>query len=267
MAATLTYRVNTPTLNLRAGPSTTAAKLGVITAGEQLTPLVDSARQPGWIRVNWRGRIGYAAEKFLTPVEVIAAPPQAPAAHGAPAPAAEKRDTDLFKLHPTVREAVAETLQTLEADGAPFRLFEGFRPPERQAWLYAQGRTRPGGVVTKAQAWQSYHQYGLAVDLVLFRDNGWSWSSSGADASLWKRMHEVAHAHGLRPLSFELPHVEFAGPDWRDLQRGRGYPAEGDESWWDALTEASVRWARAGTYPLGPALQLAERPALSGATA
>jgi len=36
--------------------------------------------------------------------------------------------------------------------------------------LYAQGRTKPGAIVTKAKGGQSYHNYGLAVDIVLLVD-------------------------------------------------------------------------------------------------
>lgn len=36
--------------------------------------------------------------------------------------------------------------------------------------LYAQGRTKPGKIVTNAKGGQSYHNYGLAVDIVLLWD-------------------------------------------------------------------------------------------------
>ncbi|MGZ3397697.1 MAG: M15 family metallopeptidase [Caulobacteraceae bacterium] len=174
----------------------------------------------------------------------------------------DRRDTDPLKLHPVVRAAVSAVLETLHGRGVPFQVFEAFRAPERQAWLYAQGRTRPGGIVTKAQAWQSYHQYGLAVDLVLFRQNAWSWSTAGADAGLWTMMHDVAQAHGLRPLSFEAPHVEFAGPDWKDLQQGRGFPPDGNATWLDAVSEAASRWSANHGAPAAPPLHPPERPAL-----
>lgn len=44
------------------------------------------------------------------------------------------------------------------------------RSPATQDQLYSQGRTAPGKVVTWAKGWQSYHQYGLAMDLVLLID-------------------------------------------------------------------------------------------------
>jgi hypothetical protein len=81
------------------------------------------------------------------------------------------RNFDPERLHPIFREKARELLDRLTAEGIPFRLFEGFRSPERQQYLYAQGRTRPGPIVTHARPWTSYHQYGLAGDFVLF-ENG-----------------------------------------------------------------------------------------------
>ena len=39
-----------------------------------------------------------------------------------------------------------------------------------QDGLYAQGRSKPGSIVTNAKGGQSYHNYGLAIDIVLLVD-------------------------------------------------------------------------------------------------
>ncbi len=56
-------------------------------------------------------------------------------------------------------------------------IFEGWRSPARQAFLYSQGRTGAGKIVTHAQAWESWHQYGLAVDFARYSraDKAWTW--------------------------------------------------------------------------------------------
>jgi len=41
------------------------------------------------------------------------------------------------------------------------------RSAATQKMLYCQGRTRPGSIVTNADAWQSPHQYDLAADCQL----------------------------------------------------------------------------------------------------
>jgi peptidoglycan L-alanyl-D-glutamate endopeptidase CwlK len=116
-------------------------------------------------------------------------------------------------------------------------LFEGYRSPRRQQLLYAQGRTLPGPVVTRALPWKSYHQYGLAADFVLFENGQWSWDTSGAKAAWWKRLTGIGRELGLEPLSFEMPHLQLAGLKIEDLAIGR-YPAGGDATWKTALDSA-----------------------------
>lgn len=75
-------------------------------------------------------------------------------------------------LAPRFRDAVAAALDECRQTTTPQGqldaiIFEGFRSSERQAWLYAQGRTRPGAIVTNARtSLTSWHGYGLAVDVV-----------------------------------------------------------------------------------------------------
>ena len=49
-------------------------------------------------------------------------------------------------------------------------VISGLRSWQQQAALYARGRTTPGKRVTNAPAGSSWHNYGLAIDLGLFRD-------------------------------------------------------------------------------------------------
>jgi peptidoglycan L-alanyl-D-glutamate endopeptidase CwlK len=171
-----------------------------------------------------------------------------------------KRQTDFAHLHPVVRSAVKKVLSDLEEANIPFRAFEMYRSPRRQRWLFAQGRTRPGQVVTWVEAWSSFHQYGLAVDFVLFRNNDWSWDDSGPEAAWWTRLHEIGARHGLRPISKEKPHLQFAGCEIGDLKAGR-YPAGGDRSWAENLEATIIDWGSGA--PRAPDI-LPARPSLEG---
>jgi peptidoglycan L-alanyl-D-glutamate endopeptidase CwlK len=146
-------------------------------------------------------------------------------------------NTDPALLHPVFREKAAELLSRFAAEQIPFRLFEGFRSPERQRRLYAQGRTLPGPIVTKALPWKSYHQYGLAGDFVLFENGLWSWDTSGAKAAWWRRLPEFGKELGLEPLRFEMPHLQVLGLKIENLAAGH-YPAGGDATWRAALDTA-----------------------------
>ncbi len=174
----------------------------------------------------------------------------------------DRRTVDLAELHPDARGRFGGVLAKLSAADLPFEIFEAYRTPQRQQWLYAQGRTRSGPIVTKAQAWQSYHQYGLAADFVLKINGIWSWSSSGPWKNAWKDLHRIAEAEGLEPLSWELPHLQVAGLTRQQLQAG-GYPSGGDDGWADHLEGQIASWSGLPEAPPPP--QVAERPGLPDA--
>jgi peptidoglycan LD-endopeptidase CwlK len=141
------------------------------------------------------------------------------------------RQTDLSILHPAMRAAALEVLRQSESESLEFRVFEAYRTPERQTWLYQQGRTVPNtSIVTRARAWESYHQYGLAVDFVLFVNDAWSWETKGELGERWKRLQEIGKTLALEGLSFELPHLQVAGLKLADLRVGK-LPAGGDDAW------------------------------------
>lgn len=171
------------------------------------------------------------------------------------------RNNDLSLLHPKVREAVINVQNALEKEGIPFRVFEGFRYPERQADLYAQGRTKPGKIVTHAEAWRSYHQYGLAVDFVLMENNKWSWDDGSPEKKKWwKRMHELGKQYGLSPLDFEAPHLQISGTSSNALGQGV-YPTNGDDQWAEHLAAVIASWKGSPSAPPSP--DIPSRPAIA----
>lgn len=252
------YKVTASALNLRAKPDKSSPALATMPRGEVVVG-TEANSPPGWVAVNWKEVSGFASAAYLA----AQTPTGAPASALPPAPSVETRDTNLLRLHPVVRRAVTDLLDALKAKGAPFGLFEGYRSPERQAWLYAQGRTRPGSIVTNAEPWKSYHQYGLACDLVLFENNRWSWSEDGPRAAWWRLMAKEAKSCGLRTLSFERPHVEYNGPDWSQMQKGLNFPPDGDASWSENLALNAERWRRGHGSPAAPPIELAERPPMA----
>jgi peptidoglycan L-alanyl-D-glutamate endopeptidase CwlK len=77
------------------------------------------------------------------------------------------------KLHPKVRKEARqiydEICQALTGR-AICRFAFTFRTIAEQDAIYAQGRTKPGKIVTRARGGYSWHNYGLAVDIVLIHD-------------------------------------------------------------------------------------------------
>lgn len=73
---------------------------------------------------------------------------------------------DLKELHPVVKVLAEKLIAECEKQGLKIGISETYRSIERQDYLYSQGRTRPGNVVTNAKgsSMSSYHQWRLAFD-------------------------------------------------------------------------------------------------------
>lgn len=135
-----------------------------------------------------------------------------------------EKGTDL--LHPAMRplaEKLVGRLYDAHMDGeikTLFRPFETYRSPFRQNQLYEQGRTIGGKIVTNARAWESAHQFGLAMDLVPYGRVGgasaykYYWDAPESD---WNFMHRTAKALGFKDrIPWDSPHIE--DPAFDDIQ-------------------------------------------------
>ena len=84
-------------------------------------------------------------------------------------------------LHPKLRDEVSELYHEIcEAltGRAICRFTYTLRTFAEQNALYAQGRTKPGKIVTNARGGLSYHNYGQAIDIVLIiNDKEPSWDN------------------------------------------------------------------------------------------
>lgn len=110
-------------------------------------------------------------------------------------------------LEPAVERRVNQLIQEMKDRGYDVMVFEGYRSPERQNKLYAQGRTQPGAIVTNARAGESFHNYGVAVDIVFKGDSPWS------PKHPWELLGQVGKSLGFTwggDWKFkDLPHFEL----------------------------------------------------------
>lgn len=89
-------------------------------------------------------------------------------------------------------------------------VISGLRSWSQQAALYAQGRTKPGRIVTKARPGSSWHNYGLAIDLGLFQTGIYLDERKPALAEvLYRQLGDLAAKHG----------IEWAG-NWKSFPEG-----------------------------------------------
>ena len=77
-----------------------------------------------------------------------------------------------------------------------FRVTQGLRTWNEQNALYAQGRTTPGIIVTDAPAGYSWHEFGLAVDLVPM-DQMPPQPDWNLTHPVWRRLISVGESLGL----------------------------------------------------------------------
>ena len=102
-----------------------------------------------------------------------------------------KKKVQITDLLPTVKKRAKALELMMKIWGTPIRITEGYRSNERQDELYAQGRTTPGNIVTNAKAGESFHNYGVAFDVV-FREKGYN-----APQEDWERLGQFGRILGL----------------------------------------------------------------------
>jgi peptidoglycan hydrolase-like protein with peptidoglycan-binding domain len=186
-------------------------------------------------------------------------------------PASEAR---LAKVNPQVASRVRAMAADLKAKGVNVMVTSGYRTFKEQTALYAQGRQSLGavnalrkdagmspisatenkGVVTKVKAGGSFHNYGLAVDVVPLKANGQpDWK---APSSTWKAIGAAGKKQGLEwggdwAKFKDQPHFQLTGgktsaSSYKDL-----YNQSGLNGVWNEVNKHHPNVA-GGTVPANP---------------
>lgn len=101
----------------------------------------------------------------------------------------------LAQINPQLANRIRRTAADLRAQGINVMVTSGFRSFAEQNELYAQGRTKPGNIVTNARGGQSLHNYGLAADLVPLDSRGQpNWNVPN---STWQTIGAAGKRQGL----------------------------------------------------------------------
>ncbi|WP_339814509.1 M15 family metallopeptidase [Paenibacillus sp. FSL R5-0928] len=114
-----------------------------------------------------------------------------------------KSSTRLIGLHPVVLAAATVLIERCYARGVHILITQGLRTIAEQDALYAQGRTKPGNIVTNAKGGTSYHNFGLAIDFALLLPDGKqvSWDlkrdGDGDKVADWTEVVQEAKALGF----------------------------------------------------------------------
>jgi peptidoglycan L-alanyl-D-glutamate endopeptidase CwlK len=103
----------------------------------------------------------------------------------------------LTDLHPRCAAMCQAHQDACAAEGIDLLVTQTLRTVAEQDALYAQGRTAPGKIVTAACGGDSWHQWGLAYDVVPLRAGKPVWGTSGKDGVLWARVGLLGEQSGL----------------------------------------------------------------------
>jgi peptidoglycan L-alanyl-D-glutamate endopeptidase CwlK len=141
----------------------------------------------------------------------------------------------LDELHPKVATMCRGLLAEALLQGVSLMVTETYRSPERQEWLYASGRTRPGAVVTNIKTLGA-HSFRVAFDVVpLTADKKANWNDSAGFAKAGAIGGKLGLEWGGNWKSpVDMPHFQFLGgvtlAQWRQGRRppwwGEGLDAE-----------------------------------------
>lgn len=109
---------------------------------------------------------------------------------------------------------VLEIIEQAYKEGIYVLITDGYRSKAEQDALYAQGRTKPGKIVTNAKGGQSNHNFGIAVDFCLTNEKGTI--ANYTVNSDWRRVAAIAKSKGFEwggdwKGFVDNPHLEYTG--------------------------------------------------------
>ncbi len=251
-------------LNVRRFPEHLAEAMVGLPFGMTVELLDPEPWRERWMRIRAKFSDAYSVEGYvertwLEPLddkgepERLADAPVLPAVHLHDLTPPETRRRHIDELHPDFRNRMSELMERLKPKGLRFKIFEAYRTPARQNWLYAQGRTRAldQSKITYVGPWASMHNYGLAVDLVLDYPGVNLWEERKLDGvdygAKWHQMRDIAVKCGLHVLKkdgkpWDLGHLQMAGCTSKELQEDK-LPAGGDRSWAENLARMASSFA------------------------
>jgi len=139
----------------------------------------------------------------------------------------------LEDLHPTLMRGVRELMRRMAQAGFPHvGISSTYRNNAHQEYLFAQGRTRPGPIITNARGGQSIHNYRLAFDI--FQNiRGKEWNNPRFFETAGRLWRDMGGEWGGDWIGFvDRVHMQYTGGlTLRDLQNGRRLPDNARMLW------------------------------------
>ena len=130
---------------------------------------------------------------------------------------------NLNLLKPKVKALATRLIKKCRQQEIEIIVTQTLRTLEEQDALYAQGRTKPGKIVTQAKGGYSFHNFGVAFDICPIVNGKAEWQ----DENLFKKIGAIGKKIGLEWggewTSFrDLPHFQYlAGYSLADFRNNK----------------------------------------------
>ena len=120
-------------------------------------------------------------------------------------------ETLILLLHVDVQPLARALIVECAAYGEELCLTSSYRSSATQAMLYAQGRTAPGKIVTRAPPGYSWHEFRRAFDVAILEGGRATWPN---DVPRWAAIGQVGIGLGLVwggnfKTIVDRPHFEY----------------------------------------------------------
>lgn len=164
-------------------------------------------------------KLGVTADGQIGPITMqaihraVCGHPDASAAAILVRPLDERSERCIASLHPQVQPLARSLVKISAEHGVEIRIIAGMRTYAEQNELFAQGRTKPGPIVTRAQGGWSNHNFGLAFDVGV-----WERGKYIPESKLYRIVGNLGKAIGLEwggdwKSIVDEPHFEVV-PKW-----------------------------------------------------
>lgn len=147
-------------------------------------------------------------------------------------------------LQPAAREKGLAAFAQAQTEGVGVIVASALRTFKEQGELYAQGRTKPGKVVTNAEAGESYHNFGLAFDFCVVRRGRAVWDSKDPH---WKRFVKIAKTNGFE-WGGDWPNPDFPHFQVKNAPSLKGLRAKFPAGF--GLSSGQTKWVARDRLPL-----------------
>jgi len=125
----------------------------------------------------------------------------------------------IHTLHPKVKGDFQAFIEEIEQQfDLTIRVISAYRSMEEQEAIYAQGRTKPGEIVSNAPPGSSYHNWGMAVDIAPLGVSGEI--NYNYDQSKWQNIASqwnITWGGAWKGSFQDKDHWEEKLANWRDL--------------------------------------------------